>query len=82
MFIKELDMYVDYFSNKVSEVKDSYTFKQQKYLKTFQKNMIEGIEYYQQLFSTYELNKEFLLKDLNRLKDDFLTIQIPVFVKA
>ena len=82
MFIKELDMYVDYFSNKVNEVKDSYTFKQQKYLKTFQKNMVEGIEYYQQLFSTFEVNKEFLLNDLNRLKNDFLTIQIPVFEKA
>ncbi|SNR45100.1 hypothetical protein SAMN06265371_103151 [Lutibacter agarilyticus] len=82
MFIKELDMYVDYFSNKVHEVKGAYNLKQQKYLKTFQKNMVEGIEYYQQLFSTFEFNKESLLNDLNRLKDDFLTIQIPVFEKA
>lgn len=82
MFIKELSMYVDYFSNKVNEVKDSYTFKHQKYLKTFQKNMIEGIEYYQQLFSTFEINKEFLLNDLNSLKNEFLNIKIPVFVKA
>ena len=82
MFIKELSMYVDYFSNKVNEVKGAYNLKQQKYLKTFQKNMVEGIEYYQHLFSTFELNKEALLNDLNRLKDEFLTIQIPVFEKA
>ena len=82
MFIKELSMYVDYFSNKVNEVKDSYNAKQQKYLKTFQKNMIEGIEYYQQLFSTFELNKEFLLADLNRLRDDFFNIKIPILEKA
>ncbi|MBL4939731.1 MAG: hypothetical protein JKY16_05570, partial [Lutibacter sp.] len=36
MFIKELKMYVDYFSNKVNEVKDSVSKKQEKYLTTFQ----------------------------------------------
>ncbi|MFD1293596.1 hypothetical protein ACFQ5N_07090 [Lutibacter holmesii] len=82
MFIKELAMYVDYFSNKVNEVKHSYTMKQQKYLKTFQKNMIEGMDYYQQLFSTFEFNKELLLNDLHKLKDDFFNIQIPVLEKA
>lgn len=82
MFIKELSMYVDYFNNKVDEVKDSYNRKQQKYLTTFQKNMVEGIEYYQELFSTFESNKEFLLNDLNRLKEEFFDIKIPILEKA
>jgi hypothetical protein len=82
MFIKELSMYVDYFSNKVNEVKGAYNLKQQKYIKTFHKNMVEGIEYYQQLFSSFENNKEQLLKDLDHLKNDFFNIEIPVLEKA
>jgi len=82
MFIKELSMYVDYFNNKVNEVKNSYNAKQQKYLNTYHKNMIDGIEYYQQLFSTFDANKEALLTDLENLKLEFLNIKIPVLVKA
>jgi len=82
MFIKELRMYVDYFVNKVDEVKDSFSVKQEKYLNTFQKNMFEGIEYYHQLFSTFETNKEGLLNDLEQLKQEFFNIKIPVLEKV
>ena len=82
MFIKELSMYVDYFNDRVNEVKDSYNRKQQKYLTTFQKNMVEGIEYYQELFSTFDTNKENLLNDLDRLKEDFFNIKIPILEKV
>ena len=82
MFIKELKMYVDYFVTKVDEIKDSYSKKQEKYLNTFQKNMFEGIEYYHQLFSTFETNKEGLLHDLEQLKQEFFNIEIPVLEKV
>jgi hypothetical protein len=82
MFIKELKMYVDYFSNKVDEFKDDFSVKQEKYLTAFQKNMAEGIEYYQQLFSTFEANKEILLFDLERLKSEFFNIEIPILEKV
>jgi len=78
MFIKEFKMYIDYFANKVDEVKDSYNAKQEKYLNTFKNNMNDGIAYYQQLFSTFGENKDNLLNDLNRLKQEFLNIKIPV----
>lgn len=86
MFIKELAMYVDYFSNKVDEISDSFNAKQQKYLTSFQNNLNDGIEYYQQLFSEsriyFESNKEVLLSELETLKTALFNIKIPVLVKA
>lgn len=82
MFIKELKMYVDYFETKVEEAKEAYTFKQNKYLNAYQKNMNDGIEYYQHLFSSFDKNKEELLQELEALKNEFFNIKIPIFVKA
>ena len=82
MFIKELKMYVDYFSTKVDEFKESFSVKQEKYLNTFQNNMNEGIEYYHQLFSSFEINKEVLLNDLENLKNEFFNIKIPIAEKV
>ena len=82
MFIKELKMYVDYFSNKVDEVKDSVSKKQEKYLTTFQNNLTDGIEYYHNLFSSFESNKETLLSELETLKNEFFNIKIPVLIPA
>ena len=86
MFIKELALYVDYFSNKVDEISDSFNVKQQKYLTSFQSNLNDGIEYYQQLFSDtklyFESNKEILLSDLEDLKMELFNIKIPILIKA
>ncbi len=82
MFIKELKMYVDYFSNKVEEVKDSVSKKQEKYLTNFQSNLNDGIEYYHHLFSSFETNKETLLSDLERLKEELFNIKVPILVKV
>ncbi len=82
MFIKELSMYVDYFSNKVDEFKDSLTKKNEKYLNTFQTNLTDGIEYYHQLFSSFDVNKEILLSELDTLKNELFTIKIPILVNA
>ena len=51
MFIKELSIYIDYLKNLVDESKMETTDKQQKYLITFATNLIDGITYYQDLFS-------------------------------
>ncbi len=82
MFIKELKLYVDYFSNKVYEIKDTLSLKQEKYLLNFQTNLNNGIEYYQQLFSDFESNKENLLYELDILKNELFNIKIPILVKA
>ncbi|MCF6180835.1 hypothetical protein [Lutibacter sp.] len=82
MFIKELSLYIDYFSNKVNEAKDSFTIKQEKYLTNFQNNLNDGITYYQNLFSNFDSNKATLLLELNVLKKDLFNIRIPILVKA
>lgn len=82
MFIKELKLYVDYFSMKVIEFSDSCSTKQEKYLMNFQKNLNEGIAYYQQLFSGLFLNKETLIKDLELLKNELFKIKIPILEKV
>ena len=82
MFIKELAMYVDYFNERVAEVNDSYNLKQEKYLNAFKNNLNDGIAYYQNLFSTFESNKDRLLQDLNSLKEELFNIAVPALQKA
>jgi hypothetical protein len=51
MFIKELNIYIDFLRGKIEETRISMTARQQKYLTTFEKNLSEGISYYQGLFT-------------------------------
>ncbi|MCF6297551.1 MAG: hypothetical protein L3J08_06160 [Flavobacteriaceae bacterium] len=51
LFIKELNLYLDYLSTKIEDAKSDMTKKQEKYLLTFSKNLDEGINYYHNLFS-------------------------------
>jgi len=86
MFIKELSMYVDYFSNRVDEIKDSFNKKHEKYLTSFQTNLNDGIAYYQKLFSTtvnnFEISNENLLLELQHLKNELFEIKIPILEKV
>jgi len=51
MFIKELNLYLDYLGNRLEETKEMMTSKQEKYLTKFSDNLKEGITYYQDMFS-------------------------------
>ncbi|XMO88173.1 hypothetical protein AAFN75_07730 [Algibacter sp. AS12] len=50
LFIKELDIYIDYLKNKMEDAKTSMSKKEEKYLKTFSENLKAGVLYYQDLF--------------------------------
>ena len=50
MFIKELNLYLDYLGNKVDEAKKEMSDKQEKYLAVFASNLESGINYYHELF--------------------------------
>ena len=49
LFVKELSLYVDYLKKEVEKSIDQINAKQERYLKTFQQNLLAGIAYYQQI---------------------------------
>lgn len=51
MFVKELNIYIDFLKNKLQESSEPSSPKELKYFKKFAKNLGEGITYYNQLFS-------------------------------
>ncbi|WP_147677246.1 hypothetical protein [Algibacter pacificus] len=57
LFIKELQIYIDFLKNKLEEARDSMNKKEEKYLLNFTKNMKMGVAYYQSLFNN--LKSEF-----------------------
>jgi hypothetical protein len=67
LFVKELRLYVDYLKTKIEETKISVNKKQEKYLITFTKNLKEGIDYYQKLFSSV---KEQFVETKNLINND------------
>ncbi len=70
MFVKELQIYVDYLKDKIDETTSDMNRKQEKYLNTFSKNMIEGVEYYRNLFTEtkdrFEDKKAEILSELDK----------------
>jgi hypothetical protein len=50
MFVKELQLYVDYLRNQVQTTVKPFTDKQRKYFDTFRGNLQDGIAYYRKLF--------------------------------
>lgn len=72
MFIKELNIYIDYLKDKLEESKDAMDKKQEKYLTSFAKNLDEGIKYYQDLFTgvkdRFESSKASVLNELDNSK--------------
>lgn len=70
MFIKELRMYVDYLRKDVQKSLDSINEQKVKYFTEFKNNLLEGIEYYRDLFpQIIEETVEFRTKMLNELEE-------------
>ncbi|KAF2337355.1 hypothetical protein [Flavobacterium nitrogenifigens] len=77
LFIKELKMYVEYFRNEIQSVSGELTTAQLKKWTTFKSNLLDGIEYYKNLFESTSVFKG----DLNQLdscKSELVGIKIPV----
>ena len=51
MFVKELQLYIDYLKDKIAENRIAPTPKQTNYLNRFADNLMDGISYYNGLFS-------------------------------
>jgi hypothetical protein len=82
MFVKELKMYLDFLREKIEETKVSMSNNQKKYLSTFTKNLEDGINYYQNLFSNlkdiFTETKTSILKELEASREilDLLNLEI------
>lgn len=92
MFIKELQIYLEYLKNKLLEVKRDMNKKEEKYLLTFTNNMKEGIAYYQNLFNNisnvFDDKKHMIMKELElgtevleRIHSEIESL-VPIPVKA
>lgn len=52
MFIKELNMYVDYLKKEIADFSEEVTTKQVKKWEAFKANLFDGIAYYEELFKS------------------------------
>jgi hypothetical protein len=80
VIVNELKMYVDYLKNEINEFSEHITAPQVKKLKAFKSNLMEGIEYYQTLFSSkdwFEKGKNEIQNQLNDYKNELLGLTIP-----
>ena len=81
-FIKELKMYVDYLIHEINGTIIDLTTAQIKKWNAFKNNLLEGIEYYQALFSKTNYFKQDLntiQKQLHTYKAKIEAIEIPEF---
>jgi hypothetical protein len=81
MFMKELQLYVDYLKREIEQVHGAVTVKQQRYLTTFRSNLNDGMAYYQQLIPVLEERKAGDMKafraELERLRAVLHALQLP-----
>lgn len=80
LFVKELKMYVDYFRNEIETISGEVTAMQLKKWNSFKANILEGIEYYQNLFSNtfyFKKEEEKIKSQFDFYKSELNAIQIP-----
>jgi hypothetical protein len=69
LFIKELDLYIDFLAEAIQEAASSITDSHRKHWTLFRNNLIEGINYYKSLFQKTEFfNPDTSQKALHELK--------------
>lgn len=85
LFIKELKMYVDYFRNEIDTISGEVTAMQLKKWNSFKTNILEGIEYYHNLFSStlyFKNDEEKIKNQFDSYKKELNAIQIPTLELA
>ena len=79
MFVKELNIYIDYLKGKYDEMSTTINTKQEKYLGKFAANLNDGISYYQEMFTEAKTNftatKEKILSELEESKKTLFSLK-------
>jgi len=82
MFIKELNIYIDFLKNKLEETAGALDNKQEKYFSNFSANLNEGISYYHKLFGTikgaFEEAKSTVFNELELSKNKLQLINVEI----
>ena len=85
VFVKELKLYVDYLRNEIADYTNELSAGQIKKWNSFKSNLIEGINYYQNLFSTtnfFEAKKTEIQNQFEKYKLELMEIEVPSLVLA
>ncbi len=85
LFVKELKMYVDYFRNEIETISGEVSANQLKKWNSFKTNILDGIEYYQNLFSStfyFKAEEEKIKKQFDFYKSQLNAISIPTLQLA
>lgn len=72
VFVKEAQLYVSHLKQEFQNLISSPSTKQENYLEKFQKNLDQGIEYYQNLIQTVQLDSEEILE---KMKEQLKNLQ-------
>lgn len=77
MFLKELSMYIDYLDVKLKEAVVEMNEKTLDYLNVFQKNLLEGVEYYKNLFNNHISPDqiEYIIMQLEKFENKILQLE-------
>jgi hypothetical protein len=81
LFVKELKMYVEYFRNEIESISGEITANQVKKWNSFKTNLLEGIEYYQNMFEStfyFKNETEKIKYQIDFYKLELTSINIPV----
>ncbi len=74
MFIKELELYIDFLKNKIEKTKESMTNKEKNGLLAFVENLKNGISYYDNLFKEakdkFQDTKDIIISKLESSRND------------
>ena len=83
MFIKELNLYIDYLKKEIENLPKVLDKTQEKYIKNFTNNLLEGINYYTSIFKNssdfINSKKELLIAELNFAKINLEKVQKKLF---
>jgi len=83
LFVKELQLYIDYLRKDISGIADEVTKAQTKKWTAFKTNLVEGIHYYNDLFINndfFKNGKQDILEKLDYYRNELEAIAIPEMV--
>ncbi|MFA7227528.1 MAG: hypothetical protein WC061_00720 [Melioribacteraceae bacterium] len=78
LFVKELDLYINYLQKKIEEISDTYSVKEEEFFNSYTTNLLDGISYYStiipEMMEETETVREKIRSDFEILEQKLLSI--------